>query len=71
MENKRKRSAKLAARVQNTAELTGFTKDYVYAVINGDRENEEIMTTYMFLYEEENKLMKNIKKIMAEQEMAN
>jgi len=64
MEKKRKRSAKLAARVQNTAELTGFTKDYVYAVISGDRENEEVMTTYMFLYEEENKLLKAAKDLV-------
>lgn len=64
MDKKRKRSAKMAARVQNTAELTGFSTDYVYAVISGERDNEEIMITYMFLYEEENKLLKAAKELV-------
>jgi len=59
-----KRSAKLAARVQKTAELTGYTADYVYKVLNAVRENEDVMTTYMFLYEGENKLMQAAKKLV-------
>lgn len=64
MDKKRKRSAKVAARVQNVAELTNYSTDHVYAVISGDAENEEIMTTYMFLYEEENKLLKAAKELV-------
>lgn len=60
----RKRNAKTAARVQHTAELTGYGTDYVYKVINGERENEEIMQTYMMLYEGENKLLQSVKELL-------
>ena len=64
MEKKRKRSAIHAARVQKTAELTGKSTDLVYRVISGERENEDVMTMFMFLQEGENKLLTEAKRLV-------
>jgi len=64
MDKKRKRSAIKAAMVQKTAEIAGVDTDTVYAVINGTRNNEEVMTTYMFLQDGENKLMQVVKSLV-------
>ena len=66
MKKNAKRSAKLAARVQKTAEITGFTTDYIYLVIKGDRKNNDVMQTYMFLHEGENKLLRAAKQLLGE-----
>ena len=64
MNKNAKRSAKLAARVQKTAEITGFTTDYIYLVVRGDRKNTDVMQTYMFVHEGENKLLKAVRQLV-------
>jgi hypothetical protein len=59
-----KRNAGVASRVQKTAELARVSERYVRMVINGDRENEEVMRIYMFLNEGENKLLKAAKELV-------
>lgn len=46
-----KRDAKKAFLVKKVAEKHGVTKDLVYKVLNGDRENEAILTDFMNLKE--------------------
>jgi len=64
MKKNPKKSTKLAARVQKTAEITGFTTDYIYLVLRGDRKDTDVMQTYMFLHEGENKLLKAAKQLL-------
>jgi hypothetical protein len=59
-----KRNAALAARVNKTADITGVSKDFVRKVINGERENETVFSVYMSLYEGENELVKEVKKLV-------
>ena len=55
----------MATRVKRTAELHGVSKRQVYRVIKGEKFNEEILTTYMFLAgEEENMLVKAAKELV-------
>ena len=53
--------AQNAAFVQKTAELGGVSERYVRMVINGDRTNEDVFSTYMFLAEGTNKLLQAAK----------
>lgn len=60
-----KRLPEVATRVKRTAELHGVSKRQVYRVIKGEKFNEEILTTYMFLAgEEENMLVKAAKELV-------
>jgi hypothetical protein len=51
------RDAETATRVKRTAELRGCSVRHVYRVILGDRQDEEVMNTYMFLAEGEKSLL--------------
>ena len=57
-----------AARIIKTARITGVTKRHVRHVINDDRNNELVFTTYMTLKEEEqeieNKLLAEVNKLV-------
>jgi hypothetical protein len=44
------------------AEIHGVTADHVRKVIRGDRENEEILTTYMEIIERDSLLLIAVKK---------
>jgi hypothetical protein len=60
-ENKKKRDAVLTSRVKKTAEITGVSNRYVRMVINGEYRNEDVLSTYMFIQEGENKLLREAK----------
>ncbi|RXK57692.1 hypothetical protein ESA94_19390 [Lacibacter luteus] len=59
-----KRDSEIATRVKKIAELTGFSRRYVYMVINSDRHNEDVMSLYMQLQEKENALLLEVKKLV-------
>ncbi len=60
-ENIKKRDAVLTSRVKKTAEITGVSNRYVRMIINGERQNEDVLSTYMFIQEGENKLLREAK----------
>jgi len=64
MKQPKKRDAEKANRVKRTAELCGVCRPTVYRVSMGDRENEEVFTTYMELMERDNKLMEEVKRLV-------
>lgn len=45
--------------VKKVAEKHGVTPRYIYQILNGDRENEEIFADYMELKEQVTALFKN------------
>jgi hypothetical protein len=47
--------------VQKTAAIHGVTASYVYKILAGERENEEIFCTYMDLLEGANNLIEQVK----------
>jgi hypothetical protein len=55
-----KNKAWKTALVHKTAAIAGVSKAYVYLVISGERENENVMATYMTLWEQENQLLKAV-----------
>lgn len=57
-ENVKKRDAVVASRVNKTAKITGVSNRYVRMVINGEYRNEDVLSTYMFIQEGENKLLR-------------
>ncbi len=59
-----KRDAGLAARIKNTAELTGVSQRQVRRIVNGTCNNEPVLSTYMMLYEGENQLVKSVKELV-------
>lgn len=64
MVKKNRRCAMRAARVQRVAELTGKSKSYVYMVVDGTRNNEDVLRNYMFLAEGENALLTQAKELV-------
>jgi hypothetical protein len=64
MEKPNKRDAETAYRVKRIMEITGLTKDAIYKIIRGDRENEEVFSTYMDLQERDNALLAEVKKLV-------
>ncbi|MGN6601203.1 MAG: hypothetical protein ACTHK8_02065 [Ginsengibacter sp.] len=60
----KKRDAETAWRVQRTADITGITEPSVYRILRGDRKNEEVFTTYMELWERDNQLLEEVKKLV-------
>ena len=64
MKKPNKRSAENAFRVQRVAEITGLKPNSVEKIIRGDRENEEVFTTYMELLERDNALLDEVKKLV-------
>lgn len=57
-----KRSVDEATRVKKVAQITGKNRRTIKRVINGDYDNDEIMNTYMFLLENENRVFETTKK---------
>jgi len=51
MTNPNSESAKIAARIKRTAEITGFSIRSVQRVINGDQNNESVLEVYMQITE--------------------
>ncbi|THU36897.1 hypothetical protein FAM09_18210 [Niastella caeni] len=45
------------------ADIHGVTADHVRKVIRGDRDNEEILATYMHIIESDNQLLKAVKNV--------
>ena len=64
MGKNRKRDIIRAARITKTADLVGVSKRAVQLVLNGDRNNETVMTVFMELQEGENKLLQEVKKLV-------
>lgn len=64
MNKPNKRDAEMAYRVKRVAELTGKNPASVYRILRGDRNNEEVFTTYMELLERDNQLMEEVKKLV-------
>jgi hypothetical protein len=60
MANSRTRDAQLASRVKKIADKRGVSKRLVYMVLNGDRENEAILSDFMELQEQEDELWKRL-----------
>jgi hypothetical protein len=56
-----RRDPEIAIRVRRTANICGVSTRAVYNVINGDWNNERILSVYLSLYEGENKLIKAVK----------
>ena len=48
--------------VKRTADIHRVSKRYVYMILDGERENEEIFSTYMELLEGSNALIELVKK---------
>lgn len=66
MEKKIKRESWQASLVRKTADLTGLSTRQVRRVINGDCDNQLVMSTYMTLWEGENTLLETVKNTLAE-----
>lgn len=64
-EKRRTRDTIRAARVKRTAEICRVSVRMVQLVVNGDRENEEVFSTYMALAEGENLLIQSVKRLVA------
>ncbi|MBS1642371.1 MAG: hypothetical protein JSR11_07795 [Bacteroidetes bacterium] len=65
--NKRKikdRDTIRAARVKKTAGIIGVSERTVRRVINGDTDNENVMSAFMLITEGENKLLNEVKKLV-------
>lgn len=60
MRKARKYNAAVTARVKKTAELTGYSEDYVNRVLGCERNNERILEVYMELEEKEEEVFKNL-----------
>lgn len=50
--------------VKNVAEMTGFTPDYIYKIIAGERKNNEVLGLCMDLLEGSNVLVEEVKKLI-------
>lgn len=50
--------------VKKTAEICNVSQSLVYQVLRMDRQNEEIISTYMFLLQGENALVEAAKKLV-------
>ena len=46
------------------AEIHGVTADHVRKVVRGDRENEQILATYMHIIENDNMLLRAAKEVV-------
>ena len=64
MEKNNKRDAWKASLAIKTAQITHVSPRYVRMVINGDRENQDVMNVNMTLMEGENKLLKTVRELV-------
>lgn len=60
MTNRRTRDAELASRVKKIADKRGVSRNHIYKVLRGDRENEAILSDFMELQEQEDELWKRL-----------
>ena len=60
MRNTRRRDAQFAARVKKIAKKGGVSERYVYMVLAMERTNEQILSDFMRLQEEEEQVFKNL-----------
>lgn len=59
-----KRDPQKADLVKKTASIHHVSERYVNYILNMERENEEILATYMFLLQEGNELVEAAKKLV-------
>lgn len=64
MQKSNKRNTEQAAIIQKTAKLMGVSKRYVRMVLNGERNNEGVMTCYMEILERDNALLNAVKELI-------
>lgn len=53
-----------AATVKDTAEVTGVSPRFVNMVMNGERDNEVVVSVFMELQEGRNLLLQSVKKLV-------
>ncbi len=53
-----------ASLVKKTADIHGVSTRFVYMVLNGERGNDEVFTTYMNLHEGVNDLVEAVKQMV-------
>lgn len=53
-----------AYRVQKTAEICGLETASVYRVLRGERVNEKVMSVFMTISEQDNKLLSAVKELV-------
>jgi hypothetical protein len=58
------RDSEVATRVKRTAILVGVSERYVYHVLNGERNSEEVLNIYMQLQEGEQILINAVKELI-------
>jgi hypothetical protein len=58
---KRKKRSETATII---ADISGFSKRHVQLVMNGDRENEQILTASILYEQEKSKLIQKVKKLV-------
>lgn len=61
MENQAKKKQKRDDTATIVADIMGVTADYVRKVINGDRENEDILAVYMELKQGKSRLVEAVR----------
>lgn len=59
----KKRSSIVASLVEKTADVTNVSKRSVQRVIQGDQNNEKVLSVFMYLQEGENALIQEVKKL--------
>lgn len=64
MQKKGNRDTVRAARIIQTAKIVGVSERQVQRVLNGDQENDEVVLVFMELFEGENKLIQQVKKLV-------
>lgn len=64
MDKKRKRDVEHAALVKKTADITGYSTNYVGKVLRMDRENSDVLAVYMELKEGDNALKQAVRKLV-------
>ena len=60
----KKRDVHKASLVKKTADICGVSESYVYKILDCDRDNENVMATYMTLMQGENQLLEEVKKLV-------
>lgn len=64
MEKKGQRDTQRAAIIKKTAEIVGVSERYVRLVLNGDRENQDVVLVFMELSEGSTKLVQQVRKLV-------
>jgi DNA-binding LacI/PurR family transcriptional regulator len=59
-----KRDIRRAANIADTAEIVGVSTRTVQRVLNAEQKNENVLSVFMVLSEEHNKLLKAVKELV-------